>query len=95
MLHLARLDRSYDPETIAAMSAAFERNCQFISKRMNDSADVKKTLAVIIVRLVDQGEHDPERLTEAAFREWTGSDRAAIGDRWGNRSQGPVGFVAQ
>ena len=74
MLHLVQLDRSYSPETVAAMSAAFDRNCQFISKRMNDSVDVKKTLELIIIRLVDEGERDPERLAETAFREWTGAD---------------------
>jgi len=68
MFHLVRLDGSYSPETVAAMSTAFDRNCQFISKRMNDSSDVKKTLALIIVRLVDQGERDPERLAETACR---------------------------
>jgi hypothetical protein len=64
------------------MSTAFDMVCQFISKRMKDSVDVKKTLALIIVRLVDEGERDPERLAETAFREWTGADRSAIGDRW-------------
>jgi hypothetical protein len=82
MLRFDHLDRSYSPETVAAMSAAFDRVCQLISKRMNDSADVKKTLALIILRLVDKGERDPERLAETAFREWTGADRSAIGDRW-------------
>jgi hypothetical protein len=82
MLHLVQLNRSYSPETIAAMSTAFDMVCQFISKRMKDSVDVKKSLALIIVRLVDEGEHDPERLAETAFRQWTGVDRSAIGDRW-------------
>jgi hypothetical protein len=48
---------------------------------MNDSADVKKALALIILRLVDRGERDPERLAERAFREWTDIDQAAIRDR--------------
>src|SRR4249920_3140113 len=78
MLHLVHLNRSYSPETIAAMSTAFDMVCLFISKRMNDSADVKKTLALIIVRLVDEGERDPDRLAETAFREWTGADRSAL-----------------
>ena len=82
MLHLVQLDRSYSPKTVAAMSAAFDLVGQFVSKRMNDSVDVQKTLALIIVRLVDQGERDPERLAETAFREWTGADRSVIGDRW-------------
>ena len=64
------------------MSAAFDTVCQFASKRRNDSSDVKKTPAMIVLRLVDQGERDPERLAEAAFREWTGTDRSAIEDSW-------------
>ena len=82
MLHLVQLDRSYSPETISVMTAAFDRVCQSVSKQMNGSDDVKKTLALIILRHVDRGECNAERLAEIAFREWTGSDRSAIGDRW-------------
>lgn len=82
MLHLVQLDRSYSPETISVMTAAFDRVCQSVSKWMNGNDDVKKTLALIILRHVDGGERDPDRLSEAAFREWTGTDRSAIGDRW-------------
>ena len=82
MLHLVQPDRFYSPETVSLMTAAFDRDCQSISKRMIDNADTKETLALIILRLVDQGERGPERLAEAAFREWTGTDRSAIEDRW-------------
>jgi hypothetical protein len=82
MLHSVQLDRSYSPETITVMTAAFDRVCQSVSKRMNGSDDVKKTLALIILRHVDRGECNAERLAEIAFREWTGTDRSAIGDRW-------------
>ena len=82
MLHLVQLDRSYSPETISVMTAAFDRVCQSVSKRMNGSDDVKKTLALIILRHVDRGECNAERLAEIAFREWAGTDRSAIGDRW-------------
>lgn len=85
MLHLVQLDRSYSPETISVMTAAFDRVCQSVSTRMNRSDDVKKTLALIILRHVDRGERDAERLAETAFREWTGTDRSAIGDRWAAR----------
>ena len=82
MLHLVQLDRSYSPETIAIMTAAFDRVCQSVSKQMNGSDDVMKTLALIIFRHVDRGECNAEQLAEIAFREWTGTDRSAIGDRW-------------
>jgi hypothetical protein len=64
------------------MSAAFDMACQSVSTRMSGSDDVKKTLALIIPRHVDRGECNAERLAEIAFREWTGTDRSAIGDRW-------------
>jgi hypothetical protein len=82
MLHLVQLNRSYCPETISVMTAAFDRVCQSITEQMNGDDVIKKTLALIILRHVDAGERDPGRLAEKAFREWTGTDRSAIGDRW-------------
>ena len=82
MLHLVQLDRSYSPETVSVMTVAFDRVCQSVSKWMNGNDDVKRTLALIILRHVDRGECNAERLAEIAFREWTGTDRSAIGDRW-------------
>ena len=82
MLHLVQTDRAYSPETLAVMVAAFDRVCQFISKRMNGSDDIKKTLALIIIKHVDRGECNAERLAEIAFHEWTGAGPSAIGDRW-------------
>jgi len=81
MLHLVQLDRSYSPEIVSVMTAAFDRVCQSVSKQMNGSDDIKKTLALIILRQVDRGECNADQLAEIAFREWTGSDRSAIGDR--------------
>jgi hypothetical protein len=64
------------------MTDAFDRVCQSVSQWMNGHDDAKKTLALIILRHVDRGECNAERLAEIAFREWTGTDRSAIGDRW-------------
>ena len=82
MLHLVQLDRTYSPETVAAMGAAFDRVCKLVSNEMNGNDDARRTLALIILRLVDRGECDPARLAEIAFQEWTGTHRSAIGDRW-------------
>jgi hypothetical protein len=41
MLHLVQLDRSYRPETIVVMTAAFDRVCQSVSKQLNGSDDVR------------------------------------------------------
>jgi hypothetical protein len=81
MLHLVESTRAYDPQTIAVMTAAFDRVCQSVSKQLNDNDDVKQTLAMIILRHVDRGERDPQRLADVALREWTGADRATVGQR--------------
>jgi hypothetical protein len=61
------------------MTAAFDRVCQSVSTRINGNGDTKRTLALIILRHVDQGVRDPTRLSDIAFRELTGMDRAATG----------------
>jgi len=81
MLHLVQPDRSYSPETVAVMCAAFDKVSQSVSKWMNGNDAVKKTLALIILRHVDGGERDPDRLAAVALREWTGADRSAIENR--------------
>jgi hypothetical protein len=79
MLHLVPSGRSYSPETIAVMTAAFERVCQSLSERMKGNDELKQSLALIILRHADRGESDSERLAAIALREWTGSDRAEAG----------------
>jgi hypothetical protein len=83
MLRLVQLDRTYGPETVAAMGAAFDKVCKLVSNEMNGNDAAKRTLALIILRLVDRGEEcNSSRLAEIAFQEWTGTHRSAIGDRW-------------
>ena len=83
MLRLVQLDRTYSPETVAAMGAAFDRVSKLVSKEINGNDAAKRTLALIILRLVDRGEEcDAARLAEIAFQEWTGTHRSVIGDRW-------------
>lgn len=74
MLNVVKLDRSYSPEAIAVMTAAFDTVCQSLSPRINGNEDAKRTLALAILRLVDQGERDPTLLADAALRELFGTD---------------------
>jgi hypothetical protein len=48
---------------------------------MNDNDDVRRAVALVILRHVDQGESDPVRLSDVAFRELAGFDHSAYGDR--------------
>jgi hypothetical protein len=81
MLRLVQLDRSYSPEMLSMMTAAFDMVSEKVSSRINDNDDIKKTLALIILRHVDRGERDAEKLAEIAFRDWTGTEDRAIGAR--------------
>jgi hypothetical protein len=71
-----KLGRTYSPETVGLMSAAFDRVYQSVSSRlMNEHHDLKQSLALIILRHVDRGERDPEQLADVALREWSGIER--------------------
>ena len=81
MLDLVTLDhdRVYPPEIVVAMSAAFDNVCRSVSPKINGDPRVRRQLALIILRHVDQGERDPERLSELALNELAGIDRPAVG----------------
>ena len=59
---------------------------------MNVNEDVKRTLALAILRLADRRERDPILLADAAFSELAGSDRSATGVRLG--SAAGAGYAA-
>jgi len=58
------------------MTAAFGRLCASIPKSINGD-DLRRQLALIILRHVDRGGQDPERLSEIAFRELAGLSGSA------------------
>ena len=77
MLDLIASDRVYPPETVAAMSTAFDNVCRSVSDKLNGNDDVRRQLALIILRHVDEGERDPVRLAERAFNDLAGIGQAA------------------
>ena len=79
MLHLVKPNRTYDPETIAVMTAAFGMVCQSVPPRISGKDDMRRTVASIILRHVDRGERDPERVSDIASRELAGVDPSATG----------------
>lgn len=78
MLHVVCPNRSYDPETIAVMTAAFDGVSRSVSEQINGNEGMKQALALIILRHIDEGECDPGRLADVVLHEWTGADRSAI-----------------
>lgn len=79
MLHSVDLGRTYGPETVAAMAVAFDTVCQSLSMRMNGNDEARRTLALAILRHVDQGERDPTRLVDFGLRELARTDLATTG----------------
>ena len=77
MLHLVKTQRVYPPETLTVMAAAFDQACQSLPKAVNGNDDVRRQLALVILRHVDQGEHDPIRLSEMAYRDLAGLSGSA------------------
>jgi hypothetical protein len=76
-LDLVASDRVYPPETVVAMSTAFDNVCGTVSVKINGNDGLRRQLALIILRHVDEGEHDPLRLAELAFNELAGIERSA------------------
>ena len=72
MLEWVSLNRSYSPETVAAMTSAFDRVCRSLSAGAGASDDTRQRLALIILNHADRGERDPRRLSELAFQELMG-----------------------
>lgn len=66
MLH--QPTRLYPPEVLAVMSRAFDEVCQSLPRQVNGNDDLREQLALLILRHVDDGEHDPIRLSEIAKR---------------------------
>jgi hypothetical protein len=81
MLHLVKPGRTYDPDTIAVMAAAFDRVCRSVPPSVKGSDDARRALALAILRNVDQGERDPARLAVLAYGEFSGDSRREKPDR--------------
>jgi len=69
-LYLVETSRTYDPETVAVVTAAFDAACQSISARMNHDEDVRRRLAEAL-RRVDRGKRDPTVIATAAMDQLT------------------------
>ena len=57
----------YDPEALKMMSAAFDSVCEAFPPNMKDHEGARRKLALLILRHVDRGERDAERLSELAL----------------------------
>jgi hypothetical protein len=77
MFNLVPTGRTYNPAIVAVMTTAFESVSQTISNGLHDD-EAKERLALVILRHVDRGEDDPEKLADLALQEWRGAHRLPI-----------------
>jgi hypothetical protein len=61
------LRTDYDPETLAIMTHAFDRACNFLPTQFRDSERMRRKLALRIIHQVDDGVSDPARLAGSAI----------------------------
>ena len=72
MFFLVTPGRAYDPATIAVMVAAFGTACLSLAKLIDGNDDLRRSLALAILRIINQGERDPVRISELASSELVG-----------------------
>ena len=60
----------YDPDTLRMMTAAFDRAFRFLPADLKTSEEARRKLALLIRHHVDQGEHDPQRISDAVWHEF-------------------------
>jgi hypothetical protein len=66
MIPLVGIRCVYDPATLTIMSSAFDRACDCLPLEFKGSAQLRRKLALHIIRHVDDGESDPTRLADSA-----------------------------
>jgi hypothetical protein len=66
MLEWVSRDRNYNPKIVAAMTSAFDTVFRSLLAKENDSDDIRRKLALIILHHTDRGERD------LSFRELMG-----------------------
>jgi hypothetical protein len=81
MLEWVSRDRDYKPKIVAAMTSAFDTVCRSLLAKESDNNDIRRKLALIILRHTDRGERDPRRLADLSFRELMGLWRRRLAHR--------------
>jgi hypothetical protein len=64
----------FDPETINAMSSAYDEVCQIL--KVNGNVREREVVATRIIELARRGERDPAQLRDRVLRE-AGSENSA------------------
>jgi hypothetical protein len=64
--------QAFDPETLQEMNAALFGACRALGLKVKDDPAVR-LMAMRIIELASEGEHNPERLRAAALKDYRSS----------------------
>jgi hypothetical protein len=59
-------ERVYGPDTLKTITAAFDNAHEYLPAEFQKSNHAKRKLALLILRHIERGERDPDRLAETA-----------------------------
>ena len=59
-------ERVYGPDSLKVMTTAFDYGHKSLPAKLQENDRAKRRLALLILRHIERGEHDPERLATSA-----------------------------
>ena len=59
-------ERVYGPETLKIIAAAFDNAHECLPAEFQENVRARRKLALLILRHIERGERDPERLADSA-----------------------------
>jgi hypothetical protein len=63
-------ERAYGPDTLKIITAAFDNAHECLPAEFKKSEHARRKLALLILRHIERGEHDPGRLAETAVMDF-------------------------
>ena len=66
MASFHNFERVYSPDSLKIMTTAFDYAHKSLPARFQENDRAKRRLALLILRHIERGEHDPVRLADSA-----------------------------
>ena len=66
MSSVGHVKQMYDPSDLKVMAAAYDKARSFLPQKIKANDRAERRLALLIMRHVNRGENDPERLAVSA-----------------------------
>jgi hypothetical protein len=66
MLSSQNIERVYGPDTLKIMAAAFDNAHKCLPVKFRETDQARRKLALLIIRHMERGEHDPMSLADLA-----------------------------